>query len=194
VGLDRELAERQAEPTTHARSHRTALIALKNGLTQLLRNPRPGVRDADFDAAIVRDDKIVAGCHRPRGPDGTAQPPACLRCHQKTALGGLHQSPTHVACTTCRPAHEPRPFDDRTTCTGCHKDQPRARRDALRELSPVPVTRIDAPRWDGLTQYRHVHVEPVPKKVRGQADVCAEAACGRRPTLAHAGDCDPIRR
>lgn len=65
-----------------------------------------------------------ASCHRAHGPAGVAQPPACLTCHQKPALAGLHQTPRHGDCASCHRSHEVRPSDDRASCTtSCHTDR-----------------------------------------------------------------------
>lgn len=64
-----------------------------------------------------------ASCHRPHGPKGVASPPACVSCHAKQKLPGLHARPSHAKCETCHGGHSA-PRAERETCTGtCHVDK-----------------------------------------------------------------------
>ena|GEM_PF-2725375 len=61
-------------------------------------------------------------CHRPHGPKGHAQKPACRSCHNKP-LPALHASSGHRKCTKCHRSHGGQPYRSPATCRGCHTDR-----------------------------------------------------------------------
>ena len=70
--------------------------------------------------------KVPGGCincHRPHGPKGHIKPPACLSCHDRSKLPGLHAKDGHRQCTKCHVSHGEQPYRKTTTCLGCHKDR-----------------------------------------------------------------------
>ncbi len=70
--------------------------------------------------------KVPGGCincHRPHGPKGHIKPPACLSCHDRSKLPGLHAKDGHKECTKCHVSHGEQPYRKTTTCLGCHKDR-----------------------------------------------------------------------
>jgi hypothetical protein len=71
-----------------------------------------------------------ATCHRPHGPRGPDEPPACVTCHARPTLAGLHDKRDHARCETCHSSHSV-PRSDRATCTGaCHTNMRDHQRDA----------------------------------------------------------------
>ncbi len=47
-----------------------------------------------------------ATCHRAHGPNGPAQPPACVSCHPVGELSGDHRSVARQKCEDCHRVHE----------------------------------------------------------------------------------------
>lgn len=83
-------------------------------------------KDCHADRATGVHAAVKGGCincHRPHGPGGHATVPACMSCHDKTKLPGMHQVPQHQECTTCHRSHGEQPNRLRATCIGCHKDR-----------------------------------------------------------------------
>ncbi|HUH04446.1 MAG TPA: hypothetical protein VML75_20765, partial [Kofleriaceae bacterium] len=62
-----------------------------------------------------------ASCHRAHGPGGKAQPPACLTCHRRPDLPGMHAVKEHDACASCHDTHRVKTLT-RQTCLSCHTD------------------------------------------------------------------------
>lgn len=78
------------------------------------------------DQAATPHGKLTDGCltcHRPHGPDGIAQPPACTSCHELKELPGLHLEVKHQTCTNCHTGHEQQAAASREACLGCHSER-----------------------------------------------------------------------
>jgi hypothetical protein len=64
------------------------------------------------------------GCHRPHGPRGAPEPPACATCHATASLPGLHKEAKHQDCGRCHTGHgEAKAEMARVACLTCHTDR-----------------------------------------------------------------------
>lgn len=73
-----------------------------------------------------------ASCHTPHGPKGVLTPPACVTCHAKPTLDGLHSIAAHNGnCASCHSSHGPVKSDRATCTTSCHADRRNHQPDAL---------------------------------------------------------------
>jgi len=61
-------------------------------------------------------------CHRSHGPEGPAEPQACVTCHDQE-LPLMHQHAEHQNCADCHDFHDRGPQRARSTClSACHQD------------------------------------------------------------------------
>ena len=85
-------------------------------------------------------------CHRAHGPEGVAEPVACVTCHDEK-LPLLHQHEEHQNCADCHDFHDRGPQRQRSTCLGaCHADMVDHEPSAVSCVGCHPFE-VDVPNW-----------------------------------------------
>ncbi|NJK89389.1 MAG: hypothetical protein HC923_08270, partial [Myxococcales bacterium] len=108
-----------------------------------------------YQSRHVTDGATCDSCHRSHGPEGVAEPKACVSCHDQP-LPLLHQHEEHQQCSDCHEFHDRNPQRSRSTCvSACHQDLLDHEPQAVSCVGCHPFE-LDVPDW--------LRVEPVELK------------------------------